>query len=113
VGGDRARFGAPGHFATEAIMMITEQQVYEIAAEIAASFERIQSLLARLAPYSEPEESHRARDLRMSEDDIRRILNRVVHRSMPQNTRRLPRAAEVAFRDLGVGKSVTTSLLHE
>src|SRR5258708_38948084 len=49
---------------------------HEIAAEIIASLERIQSLLARLGAFDAPEDFHSARDLRLSAEEIRRILAR-------------------------------------
>jgi hypothetical protein len=78
VGGDRARrIGAPGHFTTEEIMeTMLSPRIYELAVEIEASLQRIHGMLALLGAFDAREDFHSARDLRMSEEEIRRIMAR-------------------------------------
>lgn len=58
------------------IDMVMNPRIHEIAAEVVASLERIQSLLTRLGAFDERQDFHRRRDLRLTEEDIRRILAR-------------------------------------
>jgi hypothetical protein len=51
-------------------------RIYELAVEIEASLQRIHGMLALLGAFDAPEDFHSARDLRMSEEEIRRILAR-------------------------------------
>ena len=51
-------------------------RIYELAVEIDASLQRIHGMLARLGAFDAPEDFHSARDLRMSEEEVRRILAR-------------------------------------
>jgi hypothetical protein len=51
-------------------------RIYELAVEIEASLQRIHGMLALLGAFDAREDFHSARDLRMSEEEIRRILAR-------------------------------------